>query len=81
MALLLTLLTTTLLQAAPAPWSCTANGMEPAFNGGFGRRREVQGPSAPTLRQAQARAIQACMGSGLMACGVSGCSQLPFNAR
>ncbi|RZA08683.1 MAG: hypothetical protein EOP11_04110 [Proteobacteria bacterium] len=81
MALLLTFLTTTLLQAAPAPWSCSANGMEPGFNGGFGRRREVQGPSAATLRQAQARAIQACMGSGLLACGVSSCSRLPFLTR
>jgi hypothetical protein len=80
MALLLTLLITAVVQAAPAPWSCSANGMQPGFNGSFGRRREVQGPPAPTLAQARARAIQACMGSGLLACGVSSCSQLPFRA-
>lgn len=71
-------------EAAPkvaGGWTCNAIGYEPAYGGGIGRRRDVYGPEMPTEAAAQTRAVQLCMSSGLMMCGIGSCSQLPFSVE
>jgi hypothetical protein len=65
---------------AAGGWTCSAIGYEPSYGGTPGRRRDVYGPEMPTQASAQTRAVQACMASGLLMCGVGSCSQLPFAA-
>ena len=65
---------------AAGGWTCTAIGIEPAYGGGPGRRRDVYGPEMPTQSSAQTQAVQLCMSRGLMMCQVGSCSQLPFAA-
>jgi hypothetical protein len=80
MTIFLSLLMLLASEAHAAGWTCTAIGYEPSYGGGPGRRRDVYGPEMPTQASAQTRAVQLCMSSGLMMCGVGSCSQLPFAA-